>query len=889
MPASEVATLQQLAASLADGGNAPAVIAFGADERRNLRYAELATRVDEQASGFIARGLGRGEKVMLFAPNSVEWIIAALAVMRCGGVLVPIDAQFSGKPLAHVLGDCGARWLITTQNLRATLEALSLESPPEVLLIDQLPRSEDDATLPSGEEVEADAHAVIFYTSGTTGNPKGVPLTHSNLTSNVNAILSQNIVGTEERLLIPLPYHHVYPFVAGFIAPLQQRAAIVLPYSLVGPHLIRAMNEGRATVLIGVPRLYEALVQAVAQRVAGSGSIARSVFAGALGLARLLRKLGVRRPGRWLLAGLHQRLAPALRLTVSGGAALSERVATQLLDLGWELATGYGLTETSPILTFNPPGEGRLDSAGRALPGVDIRTSETAATAESPAEVEVRGPNVFAGYLNLEEKTRESFTQDGWYRTGDLGWIDESGYLHLTGRASQMIVMPGGENIDPEKIEDALKQHDDIRDAYVMEHDGQLLALLSPETAVLRECEEASALRTRLGRAVSSVGRELPSHHRISDFRISPDPLPRTRLGKLQRHIAEQRYQEIGEGETEPDLSPISIERMAPEDQQLLEIPAARAVWDYLCLEYPEHRLTPDSSPQLDLGIDSLGWVGLTLTLREQAGLDLPESAVGTWESVRDLLRDAASAESAEGGGDLIELLKNPAEAISEEQRRWLAPRRGWQLRLFRSLHRVLRATCRRLFHLQVDGPVVFPERGAFILAPRHLSALDPVMIASALTPQQMSRLMWAGLSGILFRGPMTRGFSRLAAVLPVDPAASPRTSLALGAAALTKERGLVWFPEGRRSPDGSLQPMRSGIGLLLAAHPVPVIPVWIEGTHEALPPDRRWPRRTQVSLRFGEAVDPETLAQRGEGDSEAERIAAGLGKVMAELGAVRQ
>lgn len=882
MHETRVTTLQQLAGSLACDPAAPALIAFSADTRECLGGAELAARVEQQARWLCAAGLTPGAPLALLAPNGSAWVITALAAMRCAAVLVPLDSQLTGEPLAHVLHDCGARHLATTSGLQAAIEALALPVPPRVLLLDGPADPADGLELPEVDSAGPGERAVIFYTSGTTGQPKGVPLSHANLMSNVEAILAQRLVDRHDRLLVPLPLHHVYPFTVGLLAPLRQRSTLVLPYSLIGPQLIRALKEAAASALLGVPRLYESLVMAIDQRVAAGGGLARGFYRATLALSRLLRRFGARRPGRWLLASLHRRLAPNLRLVVSGGAALPAALAECLQDLGWEVATGYGLTETSPILTFNAPGRGDLASAGCALPGVALRTAEDASRAH-PAEVQVRGPNVFAGYLNLPGKSAEAFTADGWFRTGDLGWLDARGFLHLAGRASEMIVLPGGENIDPEKIEQALKAAPGIQDVCVLEVDGRLRALLQPDMALLREAADETALREQLAQRVSAASAGLPSHHRVSDFRVSTDPLPRTRLGKLRRKEAAVRYRQAATSAA-PRSGPLPVERMTPEDQQLLQLPAARATWEFLCARFPDRHLTPDSSPQLDLALDSLDWVGLGLELRERAGVDLPESGLGGWQSVRDLLRAAAAAAPAQGALPLLELLRRPDSLLDEDQRRWLSPRPAWQLAALRGLHALLRPLCRWAFHLQVEGRAELPGSGPFLLAPRHLSVLDPVIVGSVLDIATMRRLRWAGWTGMLFNGPLRRLISRIAGVLPVDPIASPRSSLAFGAAALAAGHGLVWFPEGRRSPDGTLQPLRAGIGLLLAAQPVPVIPVWLDGTQDAMPIGRRWPRRARIRVRFGAAATPEALAARGHGETEAERITAGLAATLQAL-----
>jgi long-chain acyl-CoA synthetase len=239
-----------------------------------------------------------------------------------------------------------------------------------------------------------------------------------------------------------------------------------------------------------------------------------------------------------------------------------------------------------------------------------------------------------------------------------------------------MIVLSGGENVDPERVEKVLAAADDIREAGVLEHDDRLAAVVVPEARVLREAR-GDALRERIEKIVEEAARALPSHHRPGKVRIALDPLPRTRLGKLRRHKLEELFRRLGEDDavTEAAPEPISREAMAPEDQQLLSDPAAEGTWNYLAKRFHDLRLTPDSGLSQDLGIDSLGWVDLSLALREHAGIDLDDSAIARVSTVRDLLQEAAgSAEAGEGSEDLAEALEHPEELLEPEQEQALAP-----------------------------------------------------------------------------------------------------------------------------------------------------------------------------------------------------------------------
>ncbi|WP_018231037.1 AMP-binding protein [Thioalkalivibrio thiocyanodenitrificans] len=856
-------TLAELISARSVPGDRSGVAALDRNSIGTTTRGELLERAGRLGSGLATAGLKHGDRVVIMAPNSADWIVSALGVMDAGGVVVPLDVQMPSEDLAHALADCDPGFIFTTPALRERIEALDLDLQAQLRLFGD---DADDADAWSAllapepsEPVAADEDlAAIFYTSGTTGPPKGVPLTHRNLSSNVEALCEQGLADHTDRILVPLPFHHVYPFTVGILIPLTLGAPIIIPFSLVGAQIVRALREGEATVMLGVPRLYEAVWSALEERIAGRGRLAAALFHGLLGVSMAARRRLGWRLGRRMFAGLHKRLAPDLRLVVSGGAALDPDLGRRLQGLGWEIATGYGLSETSPILTFNPPDRIRLESAGIALPGVELRIDAR----DGPGEVLARGPNVFGGYWNLPEKTAEDLDEDGWFHTGDTGELDDDGYLYLRGRESAMIVLSGGENVDPERVEKALAAADDIREAGVLAHEDRLAAVVVPEPRVLRE-SSGEALRERVEKVVEEAARELPSHHRPGMVRIALDPLPRTRLGKLRRHKLEELFERLGESDdaSEAAPEPVSRESMSPEDQQLLSDPAAEGTWNYLAKRFHDLRLTPDSGLSRDLGIDSLGWVDLSLALREHAGIELDDSAIARVSTVRELLREAAgSAEAGEGSEDLAQALESPEELLELEHEQALAPPGPMRRMAGRMLLGLLWFATRLLLRVEIRGRM--PENGPYLIAPRHLSALDPLVLIRALSARQLESLYWAGWTGLMFSGRLTRWFSRTARILPIDPGAAPRSSLALAATALKRGHTLIWFPEGQRSPDGALQKFRPGIGVVLRAQPVPVIPVWIEGTREAMPPGRILPHPGRVRVIIGEPIDSDSYGR---------------------------
>jgi long-chain acyl-CoA synthetase len=889
-------TIQTLIERLAVYGDRPALVVMEPEGTHHWPYARLSEVVQQVATGLARQGIGPGDHVGLLADNRPEWLVACLAVLRAGATIMPLDIQLGDETLVHILEDSQASLLFTTGDQSDRLSRLPTRPP--LILFDAAPDLENSyrQLLKEGESelptCRPEDPAALFYTSGTTGPPKGVPLTHGNLAFQVKTVRDSNLVTETDRVLAPLPFHHVYPFVIGLLVPLGLGLPIILPRALTGPQILRAIREGNATAVIGVPRLYQALYTGIRTKAADKGGLAAAFFTGAAGAGTWLRRRLGLRLGKYLLRPLHQQFGPSLRMLASGGSALDPDLAWRLEGLGWQVAIGYGLTETAPLLTINPPGTGKLESVGQPVAGVELRIETSArarsgAGAESAAagqpekefgEVQARGPNVFSGYRNLPAKTREAFTEDGWFRTGDLGWFDRDRFLYLQGRVSTLIITASGKNIQPDEVEDALAAHPFISECGVLQHQGRLAAVIVPDLAALRQTGEKN-VEEAIRAAVHAQSRKLPSYQRPDEYAISRDPLPRTRLGKIRRHLLSGRYQQA-RGEKEAaglKKGPLSPAEMSDHDRALLATPIARTVWEWLAGRHPEVRLTPDTSPHLDLGIDSLEWLTLTMEIGQRAGVELSEEAIGRIETVRDLLHEVI--EQAEQGREFSPArpLEQPEEVIDSRQLRWLAPLNPLQLFLAMLLYLLNKMIMRGFFRLQVEGLDRVVATGQFVLTPNHVSFLDSFAIAAALPFSTLHRTYFAGWTGVAFRNRLFRFVSRLGKAVPIDPQKAVSTSLAMAAMVLKQHSSLIWFPEGERSRTGRLQELRPGIGMLLDRYPVPVVPAHIRGAYEALPRHRLWPRFKRITVEFGPPATPEELARQGRGEQRQERITSGL------------
>jgi long-chain acyl-CoA synthetase len=862
-------TLCSLLESWGGRGDRPAIVAFRNGRSETWSYARVAAAARNLSFGLAARGIGRLEPVVICARNAPEWVVAYFGILRAGALPVPVNDLASATELAQILAACGARRVFTTSRHAATFRTLRTDL--EIVLLDGEGeggwRNFLNAPATKLPQLKGDEPASLLWTSGTTGVPKGVPLTHRNFIANIDALLSERIADERDRLLLPLPLHHAYPFTVGMLLAFGAGATVIFPSGITGPEISRAIRDGRATAVIGVPRLYAALFDAVASGAKARGRGAALLFKALLNLSLAARRYGLPL-GRILFAPLRAKIGPDLRKLASGGARLDPEIGTRLEALGFEVLPGYGLTETAPMLTMTVRGRARMGTEGQAAPGVEL---EVAPEPGQPfGEILAKGPNVFSGYWKNEAATRAAFTPEGWFRTGDLGFLDADGYLHITGRKSEMIRLPGGENVFPEEIETAYGASPVIHEIAVLEERGKLMALVVPDEDFIR-ARGAARIGALLREELETAGSKLASFRRISGFAVTQEALPRTHLGKLKRHLLPELYaQAVARAPAAAEAPPSEA------DRKILAEPLGAAVHDWLARRYPGRRVNLDSMLQIDLGIDSLEWVTLTLELQAQFGVALTEERLSRIVTLRDLIGEVQAAKAA-GPSKAVVV---PAIAMEvPETSRWLRPRGPVLRALALAIYYGNRAVMRTAFRLTAEGLENLPAAGPFVLAPNHASLLDPFLVAAALPFRSLRHAYWAGWTGRLFSNPLLRIFSRTAKVVPVDPERDPAEGLAFGLTVLGRGEALVWFPEGRRTRTGEIGPFLRGVGYLLAHTGVSAVPVHIVGSLRA----KAW--RSRVTVVVGKPLGPAQLEAAGAGPDLFARIADGLRGAVAALG----
>jgi long-chain acyl-CoA synthetase len=872
----DLKTLADLLAAFHARGEQPAILLDHEDALETVTYGWLAEHATGVARGLIAAGVAHQEPIAVLAPNSPAWIAAYFGIVAAGATAVPLDYHTPVADLASMLERSGSRRLFTVAAAAKQLPGSWMERARTIYVMDDgegasagtaswttLMKAGQDA-LPT---IEPESRASLLFTSGTTGTPKIVPLAHRHFLANVSALLHEQLVAQGERVLLPLPLHHTYPFTVGMLTSLAAGATLVMPGGATGPLILHAARSAQVSVIVGVPGLYSAIVNGIDARMKRRGRLARLVFNRLLALSIWLRRRLRLRIGRLLFAPLHAEFGGKLRMLSSGGSKLDPAVAWKLEGLGWQVLTGYGLTETAPILTFNPPRRARIDAEGLPIPGVQLRTVPVEGVPFG--EVLASGPSVFSGYLDNPEANAKSFAEPGWFRTGDLGFIDPDGYLHITGRANETIALPGGKKLFPDEIEAHYADVPFIKEFAVLLHNKSLVGLVVPNPDTIRT-RGASRVEALLREEVERISATLRSHERLTGYAITMEALPRTQLGKLKRHLLPEIYAAAKAGRRQKPKAELSAE-----DAALLARADVKPIWDWLVARYPDQSLTPDTSPQLDLGVDSLQWIELTLELQDRFGVKLGEDAIGRILSIRDLLNEAT--ERKEPGAEPAQPPPDPA--------RWLAPVGLGHTIFALMLYGISVAVTRLMFGLRVIDRQHVPADSPIVLAPNHASYLDPVVLAASFSWRDLRRTYWVGWSGIMLAGPIMRTISRAAQVLPIDVDRDPGAVLDLVKSALQTKDRLVWFPEGRRSPTGEITDFLPGIALVLERTGARAVPVHISGTFEALPRERLLPRPHKVTVRFGAPVSADELVERGEGPNRHIRIANALQNEVARLG----
>ena len=556
---------------------------------KGISYRECRRNVELFALGLVSLGVKKGDRVSIISENRPEWVVADMAMVALGAVNVPIYPTLTPKQIEFIYNDAGVKVAIVSNSFQLNKVVKITQDVPtleHVIIISDKGNSTGDGVIPFRQMYEHGAEyekshpdafrslarpkpedlLTLIYTSGTTGNPKGVMLTHHNLVSNIIASAEVIPIGETDVLLSFLPLCHSFERMAGYYTATACGATVAYAESVetVRDNLL----EVRPTIVTTVPRLFERIYNRMMKQVDSSPQIRQKIFHWAVGVGKRYaraKRLGAipaalqlqhQVAAKLVFSKLKERTGGRIKFFVSGGAALPRMLGEFFEAVGIQIIEGYGLTETSPVLSANRLDDYEFGTVGKPIPGVEIKIAED-------GEILAKGPNIMLGYYNNPKATEEAIDKDGWFHTGDIGMFNKAGHLAITDRKKHLFVSSGGKNIAPQPIENLFLSGSKYIDQFVLVGDGRmfLTALIVPEFEVLKEFAKQNGIaasddfslakhedvKEMYRKEIDKIQKDLPTYEKVRRFELLSQALTVeggeiTPTMKVKRKVVEEKF-----------------------------------------------------------------------------------------------------------------------------------------------------------------------------------------------------------------------------------------------------------------------------------------------------------------------------------------------------------
>lgn len=803
-------------------------------DEQKISYDELLAWIDgyaQQITDVV------NDKVVVFAENRFDWVYAFYAGLKHGNIMVPVDFMSAAEDVAYILKDCNPALVFCSKDTRVVMEeAISLSgTQPKVLILEQLQEQVKAGEPKPLALPDKDKTMLMIYTSGTTGSPKGVMLSCDNLLANIDSV-AEIIFNPEQRTLAFLPLHHIFPLLGSMMAPLYTGGTCVFSPTMTPEDMLRTLNEQHITIMIGVPRLYALIHKSIMEKI-NANKLARFLF-------RLAETVNSPAFSKKLFGKLHDRFGGQIRFMVCGGAKLDETVGHDMTVLGFEVLEGFGMTEAAPMITFTRPGEVRVGSPGRPMSCNEVKIDN--------GEIIARGRNIMQGYYNRPNETAEVI-RDGWLHTGDLGHFDDDGYLHVTGRIKEIIILPSGKNINPVEIEDKLTAKSNIiAELAVFLQNDSLHAVVVPDFAIARK-QGISDIEQHLKQQVLAAYNEKTTpYKKVMQMHLLSEELPKTRLGKLKRFLLSELV-----------TNDLKSANRAPEP----DYPEYHTIRDFLQQE-KQREIFAEDHLELDLSLDSLDLVGFQEFIEKTFGIEISEQTLMDHPTVGRIAKFISEKKTrlSVSTASWAEILK---------QRRDIHLPRCWFAH--NPLRHFLSILARGYFRLSAKGQENLPD-GPYILAPNHQSFLDGLFVAAFLDNKTVERTYFFAKQKHI-KNLWLRYLALRSNVIVLDLEQDLKYALQNLSEALRRGCNVIIFPEGTRSKDGAVAPFLKSYAILSRETGVPVVPIAIKGAWNALPTGSWLPRPfSRIEVEYLEPVEPGELTYDELNQAVMEKVSTAVG-----------
>lgn len=875
------------------------------DDSQVYTFGESLRQIRAVAYRIRQEGVNFGDRIVVIGENHPSWAISYLASLYHGAVCVPVDPHGEIETITNFLENSEAKlaFIDTDQRTRFGLIEEKLGRKIPAVVWSARPDATDaavsngfqsfaewastdfpDSFAQEMPKAAGDDVALLIYTSGTTGTPKGVPLTHGNIVAELDGINEVLKLSDKEKILSLLPLFHAYLQIVNLWVATTYGCEVGYLKELSPAELGNAMKEFKPTILTTVPRLWYLFHKKIFDAVEAKPKAVQSLFRIMLAANGTLRDtIGVN-VGKRLFGQVHESFGGELRIAISAGSRFDEDVAIDFHRLGFTILQGYGLTETSGAATATYVDDNRIGSVGKPMFNAKIRIADP--DKDGVGEVLIKGEMVFSGYYKNPEATKDAFTDDGWFRSGDLGRIDKDGHLFIVGRAKDVIVLPSGKNVHPEDLEVHYLKAPEVEELAIIgvadESEARagaekLIAVVIPDFEYLKQAKIANS-KEAVRYALDNLGRELPEYQRVRDYIVRAEPLPRTATRKIKRFALKK---EIESGVIVEGLPEKRSWVLSPADAALLESNVARAIVDVVRKNAKDVSVIhPQMNLEIDLGLDSLARAEVFAALEQafEAEFTADEAASAlTLANVIELVGSTPAGKAAAATDTAISADLNWSKILKEAdddfpEVRAVLRKRPIFITFAFVVYRCFNLFCRVFMRLEIEGIENLKKvERPYLICPNHQSFLDPFVLCSNYPLSVFRNIFHVGAS-MFFKSRFMQFVAKMLNVVPIDQDTQLLRAMKAGAIGLKNGMILNIYPEGERAFDGNLHEFKKGAAILATELELPIVPVALDGLQNV------WARRSwkirpaKVKIRIGQpfyASDVQSTASVDQEDHE--------------------
>lgn len=800
-------------------------ITMGNGDKRSYSYGEVFSAVEEYADTLIKAGVKAGDRIALAAESSPEWTVAFFASCKIKCTAALIDASLTGEELIEFIYRSDVRAIFMSTKVYEKIRDISKFKIPVFNVLDcsvfEGSVGAVSADLPSTPDGDENVACIIF-SSGTTRKSAGIMHFHESLIKTTLMTISVQKLGENDRFLSIIPNSHIYGVICLVLGPALSCSEVHYIETIGAEAILGAFAEYHPTVLPAVPKVYELFRTAVLRKI-NSKAFTRIMFNKFFPICLKLRRKKGSLLGKKLFGSIHKGFGGSLTFLCSAGAPLSQEVADFYYGTGFNLLITYGASETNIPTIGNVAGTIQTDSCGKPYPDVQIKFS-------NEGEILVKSPYMMKGYFRDEAATKEAFTVDGWFKSGDIGVMNENGYIQIVGRCKENIVLSTGKKVTPDDLEERYAGVEGIKEFVICGVPAENKDYDEIHAFVIAESED---FKVKIEADLKAKSAQMAQNMRLFKVHFINE-IPRTSLQKPKRYLLKQMVIDARQVEA-------SAEETVSDDSTLSKIIAIVSKISGVA----SSQITENTKIFTDLPFDSLSSVDLAIEIEDLYGVNIEKiySREMTVGDIVDALVNGKSVRADESANALC----YPFEKTESDYR----------------LYNVIKKLANSRYDITIKNAENLPKENGFIICPNHVSYIDYLFVSMAFNKEQFKKLCCMARDNIFRNDTFSKKLVKVAGMVPIDRGGMNVSSMRRLKEKLEEGWNVLIHPEGTRSKDGIFRTIKSGASVLAIDAGVPILPVYINGAFEIFPKGKKLPRlydkknksKYKIDIVFGEAI----------------------------------